>query len=193
MAAEQVQQKFRHPAQTAFQDRAADAPQQLHIAQRRAAAPVIEVEIIETDGLLIDAVIGEPRIDGQHRRAVVVHEIAADLVGAVRQPARMSLIGAGQQQDRRIDRAGGQHDHAGAKPARLALAFIFHLGDPSAVRCRDQPADLGAGDEADIGVGERVGERPGLGIELARIDIGKGIPGRGGAGDPALDIDGQRQ
>ena len=83
VAASQDRAKPRRPAQVGLEDRAGDLAQELDIAERRAAAPVVEVEIVDAERLLIDGVVATARIDRQHRRAVVVHEIAADDAGAV--------------------------------------------------------------------------------------------------------------
>ena len=98
----------------------------------------------------------------------------------------------GQQQDRRIAprrrRAPPCRPRAGASRPRSHI----RRRRSAAAGFRDQPADLGAGHKADIGKSERLSERPGLGIQLARSVSGKASQGVC-AGEPALDVDGQRQ
>ena len=45
---------------------------------------VRQIEVIETEGLLVNGVVSKSRADGYHGRRVVIHEIAADHIRAVR-------------------------------------------------------------------------------------------------------------
>ena len=50
------QARHRRPARVGLQDRRGDLAEKLDVAERRAASAVLEVEIVEADGLLVDGV-----------------------------------------------------------------------------------------------------------------------------------------
>ena len=45
------------PARVGLEDRAGDLAQELDVAERRAAAPVVEVEVVDAERLLVDRVV----------------------------------------------------------------------------------------------------------------------------------------
>ena len=165
------------------QDRSGDLAQQLDIAQRGAVLPAGQVEIVDHQRFLIDRRVAAERVQRQHRRGVVVHEIAPDLVRAVGQPGP-------QQQHRRLHRAGGQHHQRGRK--HLAPAVDLGPGDPARA-VRDQPRDRAAGAQGDIRMRQGLRDPHRFGIQLAGPGIGIGVPGRLSALQPLIQIHAQRQ
>jgi hypothetical protein len=84
MTREPTQCRLRNKRQTGFEDRRRNLAEQLYVAQRLAAGAIAEIEVVQPDGLPINGVVAVAWIDGKQGSAVVVHEIAADHTGAVR-------------------------------------------------------------------------------------------------------------
>src|SRR6266581_6818023 len=103
VSTEPVQREFRYLAQIGLEDLTGYATKQLDVAERRTACSVVEIEVIDTERLLINGVIDRPRIDRQYGRCIMVHEMPADLVASVGNAG----IRGPQQQRSRINRARG--------------------------------------------------------------------------------------
>ncbi|MCY1245879.1 hypothetical protein D9M72_590630 [compost metagenome] len=122
-----------------LEDVGIDLAEQLDIAEWQAIPTAGQVIVVQHQRLLVDAVVAPERIDRQHGAAIVVHEVAADLVGSVCQP----LAVAGAQQDgRRIDRARRQDHQLRRQLLLLAPVGIVDRLDPAA-RPRLQRVDMG--------------------------------------------------
>ena len=63
MAREQVERELGRPPQLRLQDRPRNLAEQLDIAERRPAAAVVEIEVVEADRLLVDRIVAPERID----------------------------------------------------------------------------------------------------------------------------------
>jgi hypothetical protein len=74
----------------------------------------------------------------------------------------------------------------------LALLAVDDRRD-AVLRIRLQPDDIRAGLQLDVRVLERGREAAAFGIHLARQRVGIGVERRPGAGQPAVDIDAERQ
>ena len=107
-----------------------------------------------------------------HHRHVVAHVVAADLVRAVGQTARMRVAGRAQQQQRRTQRAAGDHDDVGG------VAFVAPLAHAPARALTLRP-DASVSRRDDIGVGQQreVGMRGPRGIDADHLRIGLGVDG----------------
>ena len=181
------------PAQVGLEDRACDLAEELDVAERRAAAPVVEVEIVDAQRLLVDGIVPQARIDDQHGGAVVVHEVPADDARPVGDTLGAGLGRRAQQEGRRVHRTGGDDDGCGAELAPLAALQELDALDALSVRGDDQALDLGTGDQRDVGALQRPGQGCGLGVVLPAARVRVGVPGRGRALQPALDVDRERQ
>ena len=147
---------------------------------------VAEVVVVEAERLLEPGVVLLVR-DGQERSAVVEHVVAADLVGAVRQPVRVLVRGTGQQELRRVRRAcGDDHDRSGEAP----LARRRHRRRPRS-RVRPDPSvssrcTAALRSSVTFGVpqrradGDHVGV--GLGVHQAREAVARRTPDAGAEG-----------
>ena len=105
----------------------------LDVAHRIVEVRAAEVEVVDPEGLLEDGRVRVLR-QGEHRLAVVVHEVAADLIGAVGQAVRVLVAGRGEQQLGGV-RGAARDDHDVALiPLGLAVPLDDHGGDGGAVR-----------------------------------------------------------
>lgn len=187
--AHQAERPFRREAHIGLEDRRGDPPEKLEIAERRPAASVVEIEVVDPKSLLIDQVIDDARIDGHHRRGVVVHEMPADRVGAVRETA----FPGSEQQRGRIDGAGGERDEFRADCAALAAVQDLDACDALAVWLDKQPFDVSVGAKLDVGIRQRFFDAADLGVHLAVPGVGKRVPRRFPALQPFVEVDAERQ
>ena len=193
MARQPVEGEARDVGKGGLEDRAADLADELDVAERRPALAVVEIIVVEGEGLLVDGIVPPARVDGDEGGRIVLHEIAADRVGAIGDAVRAGAAGGAEQDRGGVDRAGGKHHDRWRDAAKLAALHVFDRGDAPAVGRRDEPLDHGIGDEADILEFQRDGERGALGVELAAAGIRIGVPGRRATLQPAVEIDGERQ
>ena len=177
------------PAQVGLEDRGRDLAEELHIAERRSAPPVIQIEVVDSKGLLVDRIVGPAGVDGQHGGAVVIYEIAADDAGPVGYALGAGSAGRAQQDRGRVHRPGGQDDGRGADLPRLAPVQEFDPLDAPSVGGNEQTLDLGTGDERDGWALQRLGQRCRLGVVLAAARVRVSVPGRWRASQPAVDVD----
>ena len=136
MARHVVEREFRRELDVGSQNVAVDLAEQLHIAERLAALAVGQIVVVEAERLLVDGIVDPARVDRQHRRAVVVHEIAADLVGGIGKPARRRS----QQDGRRIDGAGAEDDELRRQRLRFAVLAIVDRRRSSCRRAKPPAA-----------------------------------------------------
>ena len=141
----------------------------LDVAHRVVEVRAAEVEVIDAEGLLED---GRVRVlgQGEHGLAVVVHEVAADLIGAVGQPVRVLVASGGQQQLGGVDRAAGDDHDVAVIALGLAVVLGHHLGDRGAGRVGLQLHHPRVPEQGDVGVleGGADAEHLGLGVQRAR-------------------------
>ena len=92
-----------------------------------------EIEVVQAQRLLI---AGRVRLlrDGQHRLAVVEHVVAADLVGAVGEAARVLVVGGREQQAGRVGRRRRRPPRSRPGSSRGPVLLDHHLGDRGAGR-----------------------------------------------------------
>ena len=152
----------------------------LQVAHRVVEVGVAEVVVVEAQRLLEPGVVGLGR-DGQERTAVVEDVVATDLVRAVRQTVGVPVVGAGEQQLRRVGGAGGHHDDVAGEVLLLAV----HVGDDrrhgAAGRVRLEPAYDGVADQVDVVVLERGSYGDHLGVALGVHQARESVTG--GAAD----------
>ena len=121
----------------------------LQVAHREVEVGVAEVVVVEPQRLLEPGVVGL----GRHRQegpAVVEDVVAADLVRAVGQAVRVAVVGAGEQQLRRVGRAGGDHDDVAGEALLLAVDVGDDRGHRATGRVGLEPAYDGVADEVDV-------------------------------------------
>ncbi|ACP27040.1 needs to be deleted [Sinorhizobium fredii NGR234] len=188
-----VEEPLGHGRHVGFQDCAGDTAEKLDIAERRPALAVGEIEIVEAEGLLIDGVVAVPGAERDHRARIVIHEIAADLVGAVGETGRVALVGRAQEQHGRLHGAGREDDELRRDAMLDPVLDIMHGGDRLAIRGCRQPGDARAGLQPHIRIFECSGQRGRFRIHLAVETVRMCIPGRLALGEPAVDIDAERQ
>ena len=138
--------------------RPGDLPEELNVAERRAVRAAGQVEVIDEQGLLIDGRVPAEWIHRHHRRAVVIHEVAPDLVGAVGQPRP-------EQQHGGVDRPRAQDHEPRRQPLALAaLPYSTATIAPSAPATR--PGHERAGLQRHVRMPERVGDPDALAVAL---------------------------
>ena len=170
---------------------AGDAPEELDVAERRPAAPVVEVEVVDAERLLIDRVVDDARVDGEHRRSVVVHEMPADRVGAVGEAAARADSSSNAAE---LTAPAASTTIFATIVLRLAAADDLDPGDAlAAVGLDQQPLDAGVGAKLDVRMGERFFEAAALRVHLAVPGVGKCVPRRFRALQPFVDVDAERQ
>ena len=136
-----------------------------------------EIEVVHAERLLEDRVVGLLR-ERNHRFAVVVHVIPADLIRAVRQAVGVLLVGRGEQDPRAVGRAGGhRHDVCGVGLA-LPVVVDDHAGDGSAGCIRLELHDLGPHLERDVRHAEHGPHRHRLGVGLRMHQTGVAVAPR---------------
>ena len=113
--AHEIESPFRRSRNARLQDWRGHPAKQLDVAERRSAAPVIEIEIVDAERLLVDGVVDRTRVDRQHRRAIVIHEMSADRARAIGDAA----FAGGEKQSGGVHRAGGKDDD----PSGYRFAF----------------------------------------------------------------------
>ena len=154
-------------------------PDHLDVAEREVEVARAEVEVVEPERLLEDRRVLLLR-QRQHRLAVVEHVVAADLVGAVREPGRVRLARRGEQQPRAVGRAAGDDDDVARVRLALAAAVDDDPRDLAAVRARLEPHRLGVGQHRHVGALERRPDAQHLGVGLrvhqAREAVARGAP-----------------
>ncbi len=116
-----------------------------------------------------------------------------DDAGAVGEPGRTGVRRGGEQQRGGVHRAGREHHRGGADDPELAAFLHLDALDAASVGRREEAQRLRARAQGDVGITQRRVERGGLRIELASRRIGIGVPRRRAAGEPAVEIDRQRQ
>ena len=89
-----TERPFRRQADAGLEDGGGDAPEELDVAERRPAVPVIEIKVVDPKSLLIDRVVDDAWIDRHDRRRIVVHEMPTDRVRTIGEAA---LPGSEQQ------------------------------------------------------------------------------------------------
>ena len=139
-----------------------DLAEQLDVAERLSALAVGEVVVVETEGLWKTEVVPAARVDGEHCRAVVIHEVATDLVGGIGETA-----GGGTQEDRRrVDGAGAQDDQLRSEHLGLATLAIVDRRDRLAVTSSARAVRPWRPSRARCCHPQALGERRALGIHL---------------------------
>ena len=177
VSTEPVQREFGYLAQIGFEYLTGYSTEQLDVAERRTACAVVEIEIIDTERLLINGVIDRSRIDRQYGRRIMVHEMPADLVASVGNAA----LGGPQQQRSRINRAGGQYNQPGLQRVPSAANVAFDAFNTFTVGRHDQALDFHSCLQSDVGMGKCCGKTARLGIHFPGPRVRKGVPGRGRA------------
>jgi hypothetical protein len=147
----------------------------LDVAQRKLeVVPAAEVEVVDPEGLLEDGGVLFLR-QREHGLAVVEHEVAPDLVGAVREPARV-LVGRGREQQPGAVRGAAGDDHEVAVERLVLTVAPGH--DPGHGRARLvalQLHRLGVGDQGDIRVLDRRPDGDHLGVRLGVHEAGEAV------------------
>ena len=189
MAGHVVESEFRRQPNARSEDVAVDLAEQLHIAERLAALAVGQIVVVEAECLLVDGIVDPARVDRQHRRAVVVHEVAADLVGRIGEAARRRP----EKDGRRIDGARAEDDELRRQRFRLAVLTVVDRADRLAVGRSFEALHHRTGGELDARVLQRNGKRGAFSVHLPAAGIGEGIPRRASAGQPLIDVDSERQ
>ena len=75
---------------------------------------VAEVEVVGAPGLGVAVVVVDGG-EGEERVGLVVHEVAANLVGAVGEAGGMLVVGGLEEDDGGVDGAGAEGDDAGLR------------------------------------------------------------------------------
>ena len=157
---------------------ARDLAEKLHVAERRAVRAAGQVEVVDEEGLLVDRGVAAEGAHRQHRRAVVVHEVAPDLVGAVGEPRA-------QQQHRRVDRAGAEDDEARRESRFVSPPCRYSTAVTARPASASSRVDERAGLQRHVRMRERRGDADALGVALGAGGVGEGVPRRRGALQPA--------
>ena len=168
------------------EDAAGNLAEELHVAERRAVRPAGQVEVIDEQGLLVDRVVAAERMHRQHRRAVVVHEVPPDLVGAVGEPRAQQQHGGVRpprpQGPRAPPTAAAPRRPADTRPRRSAPSA------PASRRVTSAPVS-----SVTFGCFERGRDPDRLAVALGAGRVGKGVPGRRRPLQPAVEVDPERQ
>ena len=148
----------------------------LDVAQRKFIVRRAQVKIIHRERFLEHGRILAPRQRDQ-RDGVVKHVIPPDHVRAVRQAARMFVVGGHQQQPRRVGRAAGNDDDVAGKFLALAVALDDDFGDFISARAGFQFLNLRVGQQRHVRIFQRRPDRDDFGVRLGVNETGKSVAG----------------
>ena len=136
----------------------------LDVAQRELEVLAArEVEVVDAEGLLEDRgvlFLGER----EYRLAVVEHEVAADLVGAVGEPVRVLVARGCEQQPGAVRGAARDDDELALERLLLAVVVDDDAGDCGSRLVGLQPDRLRARHQRHVGVLERRPDGDHLGV-----------------------------
>ena len=138
----------------------------LDVPERVVVAVAGEVEVVQPERLLEDRRVLVLR-EREHGRAVVEHVVAADLVGAVREPLRVLLGGGDQQQLGGVGRAAGEHHDVRGIALELAVTLDHDLRHRRPVAVRLELDHLRVRQQLDVLVLERRPHAEHLRVRLA--------------------------
>ena len=147
------------------------------------AVAAVVVPVVDRQRLLEHDVVVAAGVDCDDVRVVVHHEVAADLVGGVREPARVLLVGRGEQQRGGVDRAGGQHELGAGDLDRPVATLGDQMVHAAAGGVGGDPAHANPGLQAGVFGRDRGVDRARLGVALGAERTGE--PVAGGAADAA--------
>ncbi len=178
-------------AQLRLENRSGYLADQLHVAERRAVMSVAEIEVSSGHRLLVDGIIDPERMERQPERQIV-HEMAADLIGAIGEAGR----------HRAIAEASSSKAELTAPAARTTAFAQAEASRRSSGRRRSQsrlpPASVSrrttrapVTNETFSYMSARQGRRSS--VHLAGTGIGERVPRRLAALQPGFDVDAQRQ
>ena len=119
----------------------------------------------------------------------MVHEVAADLIGAVGEARGAGGIRRSQQDRSRVHRSRGQDHDPGRHLPRFPRLPYVDCGDASTPGRGFQALDPRAGLDADIVVRERLLQCARLRVHLARSGVGVTVPRGPSSLQPAVDVD----
>ncbi len=140
----------------------------LDVAERVVGARSAEVEIVEAQRLLIAGRVRFLR-DGKDGLIVVGHVIAAHLIRAVGEPARVLVVGRGEQQAGRVGGAAGDHDDLALIALVRPVVLDVHLRHRGAGGVRLELQGAGAGEQRDVRELQRGADTEHVGVGL-RVD-----------------------
>src|SRR5213592_4180943 len=125
---DQVERHSRHDRGGAGrQDVGIELPDEGDVPHRVLPFVGCEVVVVQCERLLEHGRVWLLR-DGEHDRIDVPHVMAAHDVRAIREAARVAVVGGAQQQRRRVDRPGGNDDNVRGIDLRAAVPPHVHLG-----------------------------------------------------------------
>ena len=146
----------------------------LDVPQRELEVVAPEVEVVQPEGLLIDGRVLLAR-EREHGLAVVEHEVAPHLVGAVREPVGVGVVRRLEQELRRVRRAAGDDDEPAGEGLLLTVALDDDAGDLRAGRVRLQLHHARVDEQRDVRVLERRAHADHLGVGLGVEDAGEAV------------------
>ena len=152
---------------------------------------VVEIEVVDRQRLLIDGIVDGARIDAEHGRAVVVHEMPADRVGAIGDaPLGRSAAAAPPN----LTAPAAEHDELRADRRALAAALTAStpsIALPSGSRSGARRARRSRSSTLAM---RSAAARPQVSASILPVRVsGKASHGVGARFKPGLDIDAERQ
>jgi len=158
---------------------------------------VFEVEVVGTPGFGVGVVVGFGG-EGEEGVGLVVHEVAADLIGAVGEAGGVFVVRRGQEDDGGVDGSGADGEDAGGIGCRLrggcgsggdggsglgAVGFAgagvedFDGGDGCSSGVGEEAEDAGVSHQRDVGEVHDLADAVDVGVGLGVDEAGVAVAG----------------